>query len=63
VRAEGRGRGGVGLGGPRHSDGPKGLVGQNAAEGWASAEEFKIKLSWAAKAIRPNSRMGCRNSF
>jgi hypothetical protein len=45
VRAGGRGRGGVGLGGPRHSVGPKRLVGHNAAKGWASTEEFKRKLS------------------
>jgi hypothetical protein len=38
-------------------------LGRNAADGWASAEKFKRKLSWAAKAIGPNSRMGCRNSF
>jgi hypothetical protein len=63
VRAGGKGRGGVGLGGPRYSIGLKRLVGRNAAEGWAGVEEFKRKLSWAAKAIGPNSRMGCRNSF
>jgi hypothetical protein len=33
ARAGGRGSGGVGLGGPQHSVGPKRLVGQNATEG------------------------------
>jgi hypothetical protein len=63
ARAGGRGCGRVGLGGLRHSIGPKRLVDQNVTEGWAGTEEFKRKLSWAAKAIGPNSRMGCRNSF
>jgi hypothetical protein len=45
ARAGGRGHGGVGLGWPRHSVGPKRLVGRNAAEGWAGAKEFKRKFS------------------
>jgi hypothetical protein len=57
ARAGGRGHGGVGLGGLWHLAGLKRLVGQNGVE------EFKRKLSWAAKAIGLNSRMGCRNSF
>jgi hypothetical protein len=65
ARAGGMGRDGVALGGPRHSVGPKRLVGLFSAEGRnaTSTEEFKRKLSWAAKAIGPNSRMGCKNSF